>query len=161
MNSLQSSSTKRPPSALMKPPLACWANVEPKHKHSINNKPECRPLSRILPRAVSGSQARCHAQTETYTSLTSTAVVEIAAAPATQNAMRISTVHTPSVLLGTVEWAMTYLRSVKTLDTITDCAHFHNRHLQSCKVSNISSTGSNGTDHTAKLGDRCRSTFCT
>lgn len=129
--------------------------VQTTNQNADHSRASCRALS------AAAKLARCHAQTETYTSFSSTTLVEISAAKATQNALRISTVHTPSVLLGTVEWAMTYLRSVKTLDTGTDCARFHNRHLQSYRVSNISSTGSNGTDHTAKLGDRCRSTFCT
>ena len=106
------------------------------------------------------SLAMNHAQTETYTAFSSTAFVETAAAKASQNALRVPTVYTPSVL----SWnggVMTYLRSVWTLDALTACAHFYNRNLQSYGIGSIVSTGSNGTDHTAKPGDRCRSTFCT
>jgi len=163
MNSLQSSSTKRPPSALIKPPLACWANVEPKHKDKTNNKPKCRPPPRILPRAVSGSQAGFDATRRLKLMRVFLALHSSKLPPQRLHKMHCDFpqfTHRPC-FLGTVEWAMTYPRSVRTLDTLTACAHFHNRHLQSYGVSSIVSIGSNGTDHTAKLGDRCRSTFCT
>ncbi len=157
MNSLQSSSTKRPPSALMKPPLACWATVEPKHKLNTNTKTECRPLWRILPRGVCGSQAGFDATRRPKLIRLSLALHLLKLPPQRLHKRHCGVpqfTHRPC-FLGAVEKAMTYLRSVGTPNTLTACAHFHNRHLQSYSIS------SNGTDHTAKLGDRCRSTFCT
>jgi len=117
MNSLQSSSTKRPPSALMKPPLACWANVEPRHNDNTNNKLKCRPPSRILPRAVSGSQAGFDATRRLKLMRLSLALHLSKLPPQRLHKMHCDFPHFTHLpcFLGTVEWAVTYLRSVITL----------------------------------------------
>jgi len=155
MNSLQSSSTKRPPSALMKPPLACWANVEPRHNDNTNNKLKCRPPSRILPRAVSGSQAGFDATRRLKLMRLSLALHLSKLPPQRLHKMHCDFpqfTHLPC-FLGTVEWATMYLRSVITLVdsqlvrtfTTATCkamAQQHNldRQQRHCEISSIRQT---------------------